>query len=427
MTGKQLNNTIEKEEKMKKRTGVRICSVLMMMVGCLLFSFGTSATSSYAVDTVNVAFVLGLTGPTSTYGVPMRDAMNWALGEINKDGGFKVDGKTYKLNVTYYDDASKPEVEAPGLLKKALYSDKVPILFIGGSTLARMAIPFMQQGKTPTVVILASILDLTEKSQYIFRIRPDAAQVSPPLAIYFKELGYRRYACVGADNDFSRDCIGIWKTVAQKAGGQILAEEYFTPGKVQDFYPILSKIKSLNPDAVFVGGYTQEAALVYKQAHEVGLKMPLGGYNGMTPEQAKDLIGVKYNEVLNNVLDARGIDPSSHPDKRVRDWSKQFKEKFGYTPADLTMWAWDAPFLAIEAFQKAHSVTDRDKIREALVSLDMSSVKKCLTPYVGGDGNKLFDGRQAFSTTVVLGWGKDDWVPKKYYATIKGVTNEIKY
>ena len=414
---------------MKQSLGHRVSSIVMLAVltGCFLFS-GVNPDRAEAEETVNIAFVLGLTGPYSTYGVPLKDAMNLALKEVNEDGGFVVNGKKYKLNVIYYDHASKPEVEAPGLLKKAIYSDKVPILFVGGSTLTRMAIPFLHQGKTPTVVILASILGVTQKSPYIFRIRPDAAQVSPPLAAYFTGNGKKRLACVGADNDFSRDCMEVWKKVSQERGGEILAEEYFSPGKVQDFYPILSKIKSLNPDAVFVGGFTQEAALVYKQAYEVGIKAPLGGYNGMTPEQAKDLIGVKYNDVLKNVLDARGIDPINHPKKHVRDWAVAFKKKFGYTPADLTMWAWDAVFLAVETFQKAGTVSDREKIRKAMADLDMGATKKCLTPYVSMEGNKLFDKTgQAFSTTVVLGWGDKEWQPVAYYATVGDKINEIKF
>jgi len=144
----------------------------------------------------------------------------------------------------------------------------------------------------------------------------------------------------------------------------------------------------------------------------------------MTAEQAKNLIGVKYTEALKNVYDSRGIDPAFHPDKKVRDWSKQFSEKFGYFPADLTMWAWDAPFIAIRAFQKAGTVSDRKRSPKPSPTWKFPQRDHPLRP---PPGNKLFDEQgQSFSTTVVLGWENTDWNTKKYYSVIKGAVKEIK-
>jgi branched-chain amino acid transport system substrate-binding protein len=413
-------------DQMKKNVRARIflTGFLAIFLGMLL-SLNISPVRAEDAETVNIGFVFGITGPYATYGVPMRDAMDWALSEINGKGGFEVNGKKYKLNVIYYDHASKPEVEGPGLLKKALYSDKVPILFLGGSPITRISIPLLQRAKTPSVVILAGMLGVAEKSPYLFRIRPDASQCAPPMGAFFVDMGAKKFACIGADTDFSRDNIKLWKDIAKKGGGEIIEESYYAPGQVEDFYPILSKVKAANPDVVFVGGSTQQNALVYKQANEVGLNVPLGGYTGMTPEQAKDLIGLKYNDALKNVYDARGIDPAYHPDKRVRDWSKTFKEKFGYSPADLTMWAWDAPYLAIAAFQQANTVTDKDKLAKAFA--EMNVPKDSLTPFIPVRNGKLFDENgQAYSTTVVLGWGKDKWEAKKYYSVVKGEIKEVK-
>lgn len=406
-----------------KRSGAIFVLVLILAFSLLFFEIPVVCSADQ--ETVNLGFVFGITGPYATYGVPMRDAMDWALSEINGKGGFEVQGKKYKMNVIYYDHASKPEIEGPGLLKKALYSDKVPILFLGGSPITRLSIPLLQRAKTPTIVILAGMIGVAEKSPYLFRIRPDATQCAPPMAVYFaKELGAKKLAFIGADTDFSRDNIQVWKEISQKEGGQVVAEDYYVPGKVEDFYPILSKVKAAEPDAVYIAGTTQQNALVYKQAYEIGLHVPLGGYTGMTPEQARDLIGIKYNEVLKNVHDSRGIDPGYHPDESVRDWSKRFKEKFGYFPADLTMWAWDAPFLAIRILQKAGTVSDKERITKSIAELEIPP--KMLTPYVPMRGNKLFDENgQAYSTTVVLGWGDGDWAPKKYYSVVKGEIKEI--
>jgi branched-chain amino acid transport system substrate-binding protein len=399
---------------------------MILLFSAVLFILGaTAGFASAKEEVVSIGFVHGITGPYATYGVPMRDAIDWSLKQIDEKGGFEVQGKKYRLKVIHYDDSSKPETEGPGLLKKSLYSDKVPILLLGGSPITRIGAPMAAQAKTPTIILLAGMANVA-KPPYLFRIRPDAAQCAPPLATFFtKDLKAKRIAFLGADTDFSRDNFNFWKQITEKEGGKIISEQWYVPGKVEDFYPTLSKIKADNPDALYISGTTQQNALVYKQASEIGLTVPRGGYTGMTAEQAKNLIGVKYTEALKNVYDSRGIDPAFHPDKKVRDWSKQFSEKFGYFPADLTMWAWDAPFIAIRAFQKAGTVSDREKITKALADLEIPP--NVITPYVPLRGNKLFDEQgQSFSTTVVLGWENTDWNTKKYYSVIKGAVKEIK-
>jgi len=398
----------------------------MVIIGTIVFLLIPLITFAATPEKVKIGFVFGITGPYATYGIPMRDAMDWALEEINSKGGFEVEGKNYILDVIYYDHASKPELEGPTLIKKALYSDKVPLLFLGGSPITRVSLPWLEREKTPTVVILAGMIGVAEKSPFLFRIRPDATQCAPPLAMYFvKELGAKRIALIGADTDFGRDSGRMWKEVTERLGGEIINEQWYVPGKVEDFYPMLSKVKALNPDAIYIAGTTQQNALVYKQAYEIGLDVPKGGYTGMTPEQARNLIGANYNEVIETVYESRGVDPGVHPNKKVREWYHKFKQRFGYYPADLTMWAWDAPFLAIQAFRRAGSVKDKEKIREALAELTIPP--EVITPYIDMGNNKLFDENgQAYSLAVVLKWKDKNWLPLKYYSVVKGKVEESK-
>jgi len=400
----------------------------MLIFSLILGSFVLADTLEVTASSIHMAkvgFLHDLTGPYATYGVPMRDAMSWALEEINKRG-FEVAGQKYNLEVITYDSASKPEVEGPGLAKKALYSDKVPLLFLGGSPITRVASGPIDSSKTPTIIILAGMLDATQKSPYLFRIRPDAAQCAPPLADLFTNgLKIKKLAAIGADTDFGRDSFQVWKRITEKSGGKIVQENWYMPGQVQDFYPILSKIKESGADAVYVAGTTQQNALVYKQAFEVGLKIPLGGYTGMTPEQARDLIGEKYDQVMANVYESRGVDPSVLPSKTAQEWYEGFKKRYGYYPADLTMWAWDAPFIAVKAFQGAGSITDREKIRGALEKVVI--MDSFVTPYVDLGQGRIFDKvRQAYSLAVVLKWKNKSWIAERYYSVIGDDIKEVK-
>ena len=234
---------------MRSCSSRKIFSVFLFSA-IFLLATGTGPVAA-AEKAAVVGFLHDVTGPYATYGVPMRDAMNWAVEEINKKG-FEVGGQKYKLEVIVYDSASKPEVEGPGLLKKALYSDKVPLLFLGGSPITRVAMTPVEQTRTPAIIILAGMLDATAKSQYLFRIRPDAAQCAPPLAYFFtRHLGLKKLALIGADT--------ILAAIPLRCGNRSQrgwAENSFPKTGIcpasPDFYPILSKVKESGAEAVML-------------------------------------------------------------------------------------------------------------------------------------------------------------------------------
>jgi ABC-type branched-subunit amino acid transport system substrate-binding protein len=89
------------------------------------------------------------------------------------------------------------------------------------------------------------------------------------------------------------------------------------------------------------------------------------------------------------------------------------------------MWAWDAPFMVVKAFQTAGSVTDKEKIRSALEKTPI--LDSYVTPYVDLGGGRIFDkDRQAYSLAVVLKWKDKGWTTEKYYSVIGGEIKEVK-
>ena len=51
---------------------------------------------------------ISLTGKYSSNGVHTQNGYNLAVDRINKMGGVKVGGKSYKFEIIYYDDESNP-------------------------------------------------------------------------------------------------------------------------------------------------------------------------------------------------------------------------------------------------------------------------------------------------------------------------------
>ena len=67
---------------------------------------------------------------------------------------------------------------------------------------------------------------------------------------------------------------------AEKKGIKVLGRDRLDP-KAADYTAVLTKIKSLNPDAIYYGGVLQAGVKVVKQAYDIVPKMIKGGGDGM--------------------------------------------------------------------------------------------------------------------------------------------------
>jgi len=57
-------------------------------------------------DTIHLGAAISITGKYSTNGKNTLDGYQLAVKRINEMGGVKVNGKSYKLDIVYYDDES---------------------------------------------------------------------------------------------------------------------------------------------------------------------------------------------------------------------------------------------------------------------------------------------------------------------------------
>src|SRR6185436_7070275 len=82
------------------------------------------ATPAFADDTLVLGSAISITGKYSQEGKNAKDGYDFAVQKINDAGGVKVGGKTYKLEVKYYDDESTPARTAQ-LLERLINQDGV--------------------------------------------------------------------------------------------------------------------------------------------------------------------------------------------------------------------------------------------------------------------------------------------------------------
>lgn len=357
--------------------------------------------------TVTVGAILPITGFLSTLGPPERDAMQMGIEAINKAGGFDVAGQHYTLTQKVLDDESNPATVGVTAYRQLVDVDKVPVLVNAAGT--RNYETLLKRSPVPMLNILdstyPSILDV---DKHVFLLRSDTPAYVPGGVWYLKNvLKKERLAFIGAAADPYSAGIETWVKKAAEAFGVKIVADVNYPGGTTDFAPFIQSAMAEKPEAIYLGGVTQEVLPVAKQLYQSGVRdLAILHSSGATPTQAKQIIGDPlYNDVMANNYDFAGTLPETSDNPATKQFYKDFQARFNAYPTDLTMWAYDTPFVLVAAMQKAGSVTDRDKIYQAM--LDMPIPPNTISGWIPAAGGKLFHDRDAQTLSEGIGWCPD--------------------
>ena len=354
------------------------------------FVFATAGFLALPVSAqeIVVGEFASLTGTEATFGVNSSNGVELAKDEINNAGGL-LGGR--KIKIVLEDDQSKPG-QPSAAVKKLVASDNA-IAIIGEISSSRSleAAPICQNAKIPMVSPGSTNPSVTEKGDYIFRvcfIDPFQGTVMAKFAL--DQLHAKKIAILqDVKSDYSKGLAQFFKEYFTSHGGEIVAELSYTGGGTdKDFRAQLTKIKTRQPDAIFVPGYYTEVGLIAKQARSLGIKVPLLGGDGWDSPKLTEIGGAALE----------GCYFSTHfsvQDKnpKVQDFVKKYQAKFHALPDGMAPLGYDAMMILGQAINTAGS-TDGTKIRDALASVK---------DYSGVTGNITIDEkRNAKKSAVVL-------------------------
>jgi branched-chain amino acid transport system substrate-binding protein len=135
------------------------------------------AAANVEGDTIILGSAISLTGKYSQEGKNAKDGYDLAVKRINEQGGVKVGGKAYKLDVKYYDDESTPARTAQ-LLERLIRQDGIKFVlgpYSSGTTKA--AAPVTEKHKIPMVEAEgASRALFTQGYRYLFAVLSTSEQ-----------------------------------------------------------------------------------------------------------------------------------------------------------------------------------------------------------------------------------------------------------
>jgi branched-chain amino acid transport system substrate-binding protein len=324
---------------------------------------GAFALLSIAIQSSHAEIKIGamtcLTGALSTFGVSSVQGAKLAVEEMNAAGGTL--GQPIQLIVE--DNGSKAG-ETATITRKLISQDKVAAILGDLTSSATMeGAPLAQAAKIPLLTPSATNVAITKIGNYIFRscfIDPFTGKIMAKFAL---DRLQAKKAIVMTDvkQDYS---VGLAEAIGQyfSQNGSEIAKTFSYSSGDTDFRTQLTGVRMERPDVVFLPGYYTEAALILRQARQLGITCPFVGGEGwdspaLVQVAGKAADGNYYTDHFS----------AADPDPKVQKFVQTYRAKYGGVPDALAALWYDGARLLFQAVAQAGS-TDAAKIRDALAA-----------------------------------------------------------
>ncbi len=350
----------------------RFFSFYCLVILSPLFSF-SHATWAGPAQPLELAVILPQSGKAEAYGKAALPGAEIAVAEINHEGG--ILGRPLALIVL---DNKSSALHAKQMAEKAIQRKVIGVVGDLWSTHSLAIAPLLQNAGVPMISPLSTAPEVTRVGNYIFRsCYTDDFQGKLMAEFAFQDCGLRRAAVLtNISETYSQILADYFAAAFAQSGGQVVFRGGYK-GSAVDFKELLTTVKEVSPEVVFVPGYSRDSGLLIKQARAMGISAVfMGGdaWETTVLDYAGPALSLSYF--------------STHwhpglPYPRSKAFIQAFKARYGdveISPfAPLT---YDAVRLLADAIKRADS-TDRAKVRNALAETK---------DYAGTTGRFSFDG-----------------------------------
>src|SRR5271170_7150725 len=341
-------------------------------------NFALRARSAFAADKrVTVGIDVPLTGSDAENAILIKNGAVMAVDEANAQGG--VAG--YKIDVLLLDDgtatAGQYDPAQAATNARKMVSDKQVVAAIGPqmSGSGKAMSPILSQGDLATITPSSTNPDITDpkfagqyrpkgKAIYFRTVTTDAFQ-GPNMANYYADV--LKVKSVYVLDDSGAYGVGIADTFqaqAEKRGIKVLGRDQLNPREA-DYATTLTKIKSLNPDALYYGGVAQAGVKVVKQAYDIVPDIIKSGGDGVYG--AEVLTGAGFPAAQGWYATTASPNIVENPD--AAPMIERFAKKYGKQPDNYSITAYDAALIILDSITRVASSGEevtRNAVRDAI-------------------------------------------------------------
>ena len=290
----------------------------------------------------------------------MENSFNMALEEINRS---QLLGDA-SLKFIIENDMSTVEggIEA---FNKLIHQDKVPVILgVWTSHVAKSVFPIAQENGVVAFSPVVVASGLTAIGEFIFRASHSTDVLIPEgIRVTQEKLSYQRVATIADTVDFaSRVSDEVHRKVFAENGVEVLTKESFETGDT-DFSSQLTRIKALNPDAIFVSAQQIEVIKILTQGRELGISTDIPFISHVL---SIDEIRSAGDAAEGAITFTSWVSTADTPGNQA--FVQNYIAKYGMEPSVWAAQPYAAVYILTEAISKAQS-TDSEAIAAALTEI----------------------------------------------------------
>ena len=347
-----------------------------MVLAVALILIPAAVLAGQAKGTIKIATQSPLSGEMSAVGEGMKLGTQLAIEQLKGP----VEKLGFKVELVPFDDQGKPDVGVANA--RNMITDK-EILAVIGHYNSGVAIPSSEVYKEASLV---EISPANTNPLITDRNLPNVNRVcgrddvqGAVGAEFAKSLKIKSAYVIHDKTTYGQSVAEFFRDGAKKLGIEILGFE--GTEERSNFDPILTPAKAKNPDLIYFGGIYSQAAPLFKQAREKGIKAKFLGPDGLdssdlTKIGGKTVVGMNYTTVAGPV--------TVYP--KAKEFAKAYKEKFKKDPEPFGAQSYDSTAIALKAIEAAiKDAGGKMPSREAV----SAAVRK--TKHTGLTGNIEFD------------------------------------
>jgi ABC-type branched-subunit amino acid transport system substrate-binding protein len=325
----------------------------------LAAAIAMTALPATAQEPVKVGMSGPFSGGLSLLGQSVRDGVEVAFAEINEAGG--VNGR--KLQFIAEDDGYEP-MRTIASAKKLVEQDKVvALLAVTGTAPSAALLPFVTESKTPLLFPYAFAHALTSPTNRdVFTTLPEVRVQMMVLANYIlEELKQTKVAAIYQNDDFGQDAVaGLEERF--KGANVTLTKLPFDRGTT-NFSGVVAQAKAAGVEHVVFLGIPKDAALVMREANNLGWKPQFSGHNALGDPQTFQLAG----PLVEGAIAIAVMEPLDSDKPAVKAFlAAQQKYKPNTKPTTYSMHGYQSGKLFAEILKRTGGKTDEASIVGAL-------------------------------------------------------------
>jgi len=242
---------------------------------------GWSAAYAQGAAPVRLALIEGLSGAFANTGEAVWRNLVWAVERVNARGGVRLGGVSRPLQLDRYDSKGQSE-DALSALRSAI-DDGAGFVLQGNSSATAAALidaigKHNEREPGRRVLFLNySAVDpvLTNERCSFWHFRFDAhadMRMAALMEMLRDDKGVRSAYLIGQDYSFGQAVLreARRQLAAQRPDVAVVGDELHPLGRVKDFLPYATKIKSSGAQAVITGNWGNDLTLLVRAAREVG-------------------------------------------------------------------------------------------------------------------------------------------------------------